>query len=134
MRALVRLGCGIAALAGGVLLLLHVARQRGAATEWQREFAINEISKLAPREASISELYRSPPPPGRRVRIAGFPVVRDTIRTERPIIMGDRPSSHSEGLIFLHDSLTGERLVLLRRLDRTGRCGLNSCRCRAMCG
>lgn len=120
MKNSLRMIAGITALAAGALLVRHISRERQARAEWQREFPANEVSRFPPLVASVGDLCRAPPPPGRRVILSGPIVVRDTIFTERPILRLDRVQSQPEGIIFLADSITGERLIVLRRLDVRG--------------
>ncbi|HQI76113.1 MAG TPA: hypothetical protein PK384_06345 [Candidatus Latescibacteria bacterium] len=82
--------------------------------------APDDIAALPPLESTIAGLYEKPPMPGRRVLLTGPILVLDTIRTVRPIATSTDTIPVPEGLIFLADSLTGHRIVLLRRLDEDG--------------
>lgn|GEM_PF-1265051 len=116
----VRIACGVLALVGIAFIVRHILREREAFDAWQRELSVNKVSELPPLDATIAQLYESPPPPGRRVRLSSRAHVRDTILTRRPISGIERTIWQPEGLVFLHDSLTGQRFALLTRLDVRG--------------
>jgi len=120
MRNVLRIVCGLTGLIGALILVGRVHHERQAFAGWRRELPANEVSRYAPLEATIADLYRAPPPPGRRVVLSRGVVVRDTIFTERPVLVLDSVVRQPEALIFLSDSTTGDRLVLLRRLDVRG--------------
>jgi len=116
-----RIACGVAALAGIGVIAGQVRAQRRRVEDWHRSAGVYRVSELPPRRMSIADLYRVVPPPGRRVILEGNVQVRDTMRTYRPVSYPDgRIHLVPEGLVFLQDSGSGERLVVLKRLDHPG--------------
>ena len=121
MWRITRIACGVAAVVLAALAAVGICAQRRAICAWEREAAVRNVSASAPIEASIADLYRRPPPPGKRVLLQGAVAVRDTIVTGRDVIEADGSTrTYREGLIFLEDPDTGKRLVLLRPLERRG--------------
>ena len=115
----VALGCAGIALAA---FAWHLWSER--ADELARcaaDLPYEQQSQLAPLELPIPFLYQpsTAPSPGRRVIVGGGYEVRDTIRFDRPITFDGR-EMHTlpEGLVFLRDSVTDDRIVILSRLDR----------------
>ena len=74
-----------------------------------------------PLRLPIPFLYQhsTAPSPSRRVIPAGAYEIRDTIQVDRPVTL-DGAATHMlpEGLVFLRDSVTGDKMAVLTRLDR----------------
>ena len=124
MSNAVRISCGALALLISGLIIRQGVLQAVARADWKAGLPHDRVSELAPLRTSIADLYAKPPPPCRRVRLAGAYRVRDVMPAGRPVTLdgaalGEGPVHVlPEGLVFLEDSLTGQRLVMLTRLDR----------------
>ncbi len=118
MRPAARLACALLAAAAIAVAAGQVVAARQAAKAWQVGSATRAASRFPPLRATVGDLYRSPPAPGRRVLLIGASTIRDTLAALCPVVYPDgRSEVHREGLVFVEDDRTGARLVILRRLD-----------------
>ncbi len=109
------------ALGGCALLVaiaLHVADVSERHDAWQRALSVNDVSRQPVMEATIPELSDEPPPPGRRVTVTGAAAITDIMAAVRPVRVADGPVRYvPEGLVFLRDTITDDRMLILRVMD-----------------
>jgi hypothetical protein len=119
MHRIARIACAVSAIIVIALMIGNGMAARRAHERWEADLPYDEIASREPVTLTLPQIALRPPETCRRVRLAGSWIVNDIMKTPRPVVLSDgRTHLLEEGLVFLRDSLTDMRMVLLTRLDR----------------